>query len=503
MSAVIAIQSSLALLFAPMARVAKQAAIYCRISDDREGRELGVGRQEADCRKLAEDLSWTLGARPVFTDNDRGASTLSKKKRPAYEEMLGAVRAGQVDGVLYYSNSRLTRRPREYESIIDLVDQTGVLLASVKSTQVDLTTASGRMVGRVLAAVDAAEAEQISERVMRRQQQRREEGLPHVTGMRPFGYLADGITVDPEEAALIRKGAELVLQGASIGDVMRAWTEAGVLPPSGGRWSRTTVKAILTRPRAAGFIEHKGEIVGKIGGEDHVPILDEQTWHEVRAAVLQKPTLATNPNRIRFRGRQHLLGGFLVCGVCGSLMKIYGRRDKDGGVRRDSFAACMKEYGGCGSVKRNLRLLEAYVVARMEYHLSQAHGMSGEGDDEVAEERSALQAEREAIEARIAALREQYTGDDVEIEDYLFVVQGLRKKQRELTTALRDLDQAPVRDLGDDQLAVWKNGTLEGRRTILQAAVDRIVVKPIGKVGPARSRAVVPSTTKILWRTPG
>src|SRR4051794_7057366 len=205
-----------------MATKPQRAAIYARLSSDREGRELGVTRQTEDCQALADSLGWTLHpTRPIYKDNDKGASSLSRKPRPEYAELLAAVHAGQVDGILYWSNSRLTRRPREYEDVIDLVEETGVRLAAVKSTQVDLTTASGQMVGRVLAAVDAQEAQNISERVQRRQQQHREEGRPHATGLRPFGFAADGVTPEPAEAAAIQAGARLVLDGGSLGDVVK------------------------------------------------------------------------------------------------------------------------------------------------------------------------------------------------------------------------------------------------------------------------------------------
>ncbi len=38
----------------------KRAAIYCRISDDREGLGLGVKRQEEDCLALAERMEGKL-----------------------------------------------------------------------------------------------------------------------------------------------------------------------------------------------------------------------------------------------------------------------------------------------------------------------------------------------------------------------------------------------------------------------------------------------------------
>src|SRR3712207_1838478 len=61
-----------------------RSAIYVRISDDREGKGLGVERQEQDCRALAERLGWTLHPdRPVYADNDIGASAKSRKARPA------------------------------------------------------------------------------------------------------------------------------------------------------------------------------------------------------------------------------------------------------------------------------------------------------------------------------------------------------------------------------------------------------------------------------------
>ena len=64
-----------------MAHVSTQrqprAAVYCRISDDREGRELGVQRQEEDCRARATREGWAVGE--VFTDNDLSASTRSRR----------------------------------------------------------------------------------------------------------------------------------------------------------------------------------------------------------------------------------------------------------------------------------------------------------------------------------------------------------------------------------------------------------------------------------------
>src|SRR5436853_52874 len=70
---------------------ASAGAIYCRISQDRGGTELGVDRQEALCRKLAEDKGWTVAE--VYVDND--LSAYSGRRRPRYEQMLTDVEAGR------------------------------------------------------------------------------------------------------------------------------------------------------------------------------------------------------------------------------------------------------------------------------------------------------------------------------------------------------------------------------------------------------------------------
>jgi site-specific DNA recombinase len=59
----------------------RAAAIYARISSDRDGQGLEVKRQIADCRKLAKDRGWTVAE--VYEDNDQSAS--SGKRRPAYK----------------------------------------------------------------------------------------------------------------------------------------------------------------------------------------------------------------------------------------------------------------------------------------------------------------------------------------------------------------------------------------------------------------------------------
>src|SRR5436190_22326395 len=128
----------------------KRAAVYCRISKDAEKRGEGVERQRADCEALVKRLRARVVA--VYEDNDIGASTKSKKRRPGFDAMIAAVEAGEVDVIVAYSNSRLTRRPLEFETLIQLHERTGARIATVASGEDDLSTADGRMVTRIKAS---------------------------------------------------------------------------------------------------------------------------------------------------------------------------------------------------------------------------------------------------------------------------------------------------------------------------------------------------------------
>src|SRR5262245_50374036 len=148
------------------------AAIYCRISDDRDGRGLGVARQEADCRRLADEKGWQIVE--VFTDND--TSAYSGKRRPGYERLVERVRAGEVKAVVAWHPDRLHRSPKELETFIDVVAAAKAKVVTVTAGAYDLATPSGRMTARVVGAVARHESEHKSERIRRKHRELAEHG---------------------------------------------------------------------------------------------------------------------------------------------------------------------------------------------------------------------------------------------------------------------------------------------------------------------------------------
>src|SRR5713226_3014584 len=88
------------------------AAIYVRLSQDREGEGLAVARQEADCRPICEQHGYPPERIRVYSDND--LSAYSGKVRPRFRDLLRDIESGEVTFVAAWHTDRL------YRSITDL-----------------------------------------------------------------------------------------------------------------------------------------------------------------------------------------------------------------------------------------------------------------------------------------------------------------------------------------------------------------------------------------------
>ena len=280
-----------------------RAAIYVRKSVDREGRELGIERQLADCRAKCTAIGATIVGE--FADNDVSASRNSTKPRPDYERMLTAVANGHVNVIVSYSTSRLTRRSMEFLRLMELAEERGVRIVTVKAGDLDLNSARGRRRAKDDANRDAEYAEELSELVKREREQRRERGLWN-GGFRPVGFEKDGVTPRAQEQELIRSAASAVLAGRSLGAIARHWTEQlGGSPHGATRTRSNVVRDVLLNPRIAGRLPDQQPAQWE-------PVIDEPTWRGV-VAVLSDPERRTS-----FRGASRLLTGIGLCARCGA-----------------------------------------------------------------------------------------------------------------------------------------------------------------------------------------
>ncbi|MBM0233373.1 recombinase family protein [Micromonospora sp. STR1_7] len=281
------------------------AAIYERISDDREGRELGVDRQDKDCQALTRREGLTVFG--VYRDNDISASTNSRKPRPEYDRLIADAKAGKFSVIVAYTSGRLTRRPREHEDLIDLATGYGISYRYVRSPNFDLNTAQGREIARTMAARDAGEAEEIAERVAAEVRDRAERGEYH-GGPRSYGLAPNGRDLVESEAAEIRRWYAHVLAGGSLAGLQADLNRRGIPTATGRTWRAPVIRKILLKPRNAGLrILHGIEYAAP-----NPPIVAESTWRAVRQ-ILEEPGRLANHTGT---ARRHVGTGLFICERC-------------------------------------------------------------------------------------------------------------------------------------------------------------------------------------------
>ena len=441
------------------------AAIYCRISKDKAGHELGVLRQEDDCRSLASCLGWSVGN--VYTDND--ISAYKGRSRPGYLAMLKDVRAGKVDGLLTWHTDRLTRRQDELENLIDTLGD--VPVQTVTAGTIDLATASGRMTARILGAVARQESEHKAERLKAKHAELARNGQP--VGPRSFGYSdvlrrLDGTTYRvevPEEAELLRKAAQEILAGGTLRGICRRWNEEGIKSSIGGPWRTKNLLTVLT----------KETIVGRRHGKpaQWPAILDENTYKTLKA-------LATSRKRGRSFPR-NLLSGIATCTLCGRPLVHRPIHRPTGNVKAYH---CNADSGGCGRVHIAAAPFEQDVIDRLfsRYDATSVVAPDADENDPALDELSRL----EGVKANISQL---FGSGDMDLDDYRTAKTANDARIAELSDAIaaraakQAEDQARVQAL--DLYNRWDELTTEERRRVITATARTITVGPTTKPGYA------------------
>src|SRR3990170_6631937 len=121
-----------------------RAAIYARISSDRDGDLLGVRRQVEDCECLVERKGWEVVER--YVDDD--VSAYKGRVRPAYRRMLDDLRGGLLDAVVVWNADRLHRQPKELEEFFEVCDAVGLTSLASATGNTDLASDDGRFTAR-------------------------------------------------------------------------------------------------------------------------------------------------------------------------------------------------------------------------------------------------------------------------------------------------------------------------------------------------------------------
>jgi DNA invertase Pin-like site-specific DNA recombinase len=136
----------------------KQIAVYVRASTSRQDTGLDAQRRAIDAFIQSKGYDAVLVR--IYEDN---GYTGANKKRPALTDLIQHIQNGTVGKVICYSFSRISRSIRDLLDIVDLFEKQGVEFYSL-SENVDTSSPMGRCFLGIIAALNQAEREILSER---------------------------------------------------------------------------------------------------------------------------------------------------------------------------------------------------------------------------------------------------------------------------------------------------------------------------------------------------
>jgi site-specific DNA recombinase len=448
-----------------------KTAIYLRQSLDRDENKLAIDRQREACLDLCKTKHWADTVE--YVDNDTSAST---GRRRDYDQMLADIEAGAIGAVICYRLDRLHRQPRELEHFIDLANRHRVALATVTG-DTDLSTEEGRLVARIMGAVDRAEVEKKSARQKLANRQRAKAGKPW--NQRTFGY--DGNTIVPEEAKAIRNACHALLNGATLWSIAKDWNAQGLKTSRGYLWEGSKVRQVLLRPSIAGLAVHNGEIL-EGAKPAWKPIVARDTYESVRK-YLADPKRFTG----RSMGRKHLLSGIAYCGECNRRMGTVVKPTKTGGKR----VVYQCKNVGCMKIVRDLVRTDELVVGVITQRLA---------DPDAARKLSKPTVDTKKLHQQIDTLRKLITATREEYNEGLIDARDRNARVERITEKLSPLEDkllgshmsADVKRLAGnpDAAELFEDLPLDRRRGVIDTLATVTIHRQTAKGGKFDPRAV-------------
>src|SRR5918996_1615083 len=234
------------------------AAIYARVSSDRQKENHTIASQTAALIEYAEANGYTVPAEWVFHDEGYSGANLV---RPGLETLRDLAAEGQIRVALVYSPDRLSRKYAYQVLLAEELSRCGVELVFLKAPAG--TSPEDQLLMQFQGMIAEYERAQIAERSRRGKRHKAQEGLVNVLCGAPYGYRyikkSETSTafyeVIEEQASVVRQVYGLYTEeGQSIGAIVR-WLNAQGIPTRKGNslWERTTVWAMLRNPAYQGM----------------------------------------------------------------------------------------------------------------------------------------------------------------------------------------------------------------------------------------------------------
>ncbi len=481
-----------------------QAALYARVSSDRQDVDLSIAAQLRALRDFAERNGYRI-AREYIDEAESGRVA----DRPQFRRMLDEASETEspFQEILVWKFSRFTRKREHAVAFKSMLRRRGIRVTSITEHADD--TPTGKLMEAIIESVDEFYSENLAQEVRRGMRESASRGF-YLASVAPFGYrkvyVADGgkqrprLELDPPKDAVARRIFEMALRGQSILEIVKTLNSEGIPTATGKRWLKTSVHGLFTNQ------VYMGTVVWGLKATDGsepvrvhnaVPaIVSKEEFEQVRAMLKARAPAQTNPRRA---ASPYLLSGLVGCALCGK--QLTAAEAKCG---RYSYYVCgsllKRGSGSCETPRLNAKQFETVILDQLRDHVlteSNIRELVKMLDEEMD---GAAREERERLETIEAELREirlmldriwrVIEKTDLDVDDAAPRIREhmARKEQLEIAAekarnALTErrvlLDKAEVvAEFAADMAEFLRTSDITESKAFLRTFIKRIAVEP-------------------------
>ena len=490
------------------------AALYARVSSDRQDVDLSVAAQLRALRDYAERNGY-LVAREYVDEAESGRTA----NRPQFRRMLdeAAKPEAPFKEILVWKFSRFTRKREHAVAFKAMLRRKGVRVVSITEHADDSPT--GKLMEAIIESVDEFYSENLAQEVVRGMREAASRGF-WVASRVPYGYrklmVQDGakkrptLEPDPATAPVVERIFNMAESGRGILNITRTLNDEGIANPTGRLWSKNGVHIILRNPVYTGTLVWGTDSKDKaepVRVEKAFPaIISKAQFRRVNRKLRSRAPRRTHPRRV---GSSYLLSGLVRCKECDRALS--GQDAKSGRFAYYVCQSVMKRgSGACDAPRLNARRFEELVVSKIrsnvltESNIRDLVKLVDEEMDGIAHEQrqrlETVEAELVDVKRRLERLYDLAETTDLNIDDFKPRIRDHRERQEKLETAAAEARAmlSQRRELLDDvetiaayaqDMSVFLNESeLTERRAFIESFVKEIVVQP----GNALVRYTIP-----------
>jgi site-specific DNA recombinase len=497
-------------------RPGRVAAIYARVSSDRQRREQTIQSQTAALRELAAARGLLVPDDLVFEDEGVSGAVL---RRPELERLRDLAVEGRFEVLLCHAPDRLARRYAYQVLLLEEFGRAGIEVVFAKEPERS-GTPEDELLRQFQGMIAEYERAQIAERCRRGKLHRARAGAVSALARAPYGYRyvkksehTDALfEIDESEAPVVREMFRRYAEdGESIGRIARWLAEQGVTTRTGKTgWNTATIWGMLRNPAYAGqaaygkthatgqpvretrHARQRGQRSARVAREGVSP----KEWKPIavpalvtaeRFALVQQQLARNSRFSPRNTRRPSLLQGILTCRECGyayyrcstrnknGLLREYYRCSGTDGHRRPEGRVCDNRPVRLAEIdelvwNRVLGLLNDPTLIQAEidrrlHTLRAAHPATTRRD--------ALQRDLTRAQNALRRLLDGYQEQLVTLDELRARTPDLRKRQATLQAQLDALDA----ELADAETYLQLTETLDGFRARVSNSGENLTVE--------------------------